>query len=134
MSSDKDYDYIAKLEKAISEKYGKEAIENPKNFWTKEKEEKYLKELKEFYRKEREKRESEEKERRGDVLISKKFLENSTSRNCPVCDKYSFDKRDDLYMNKFECCFGCYVQHIEGRERRWREGWRPDKNTMAIIK
>lgn len=130
--SDKDYNYIAKLEKAISEKYGKETIENPKSFWTKEKEQKYLKDLKEFYRREREKRESE-KERRGDVLISKKFFEKTTSRDCPVCGKYSFDQRDDLYMNKFECCFGCYVQYIEGRERRWREGWRPDKNTMAII-
>ena len=40
----KDLDYIARLEKAIEEKYGKEAIINPKSNWTDEKEKQYLSE------------------------------------------------------------------------------------------
>ena len=32
---------------------------------------------------------------------------------------------DDLYMNKFDCCFNCYIQYVEGREARWHSGWRP---------
>jgi len=36
--SDKDPNYIVKLEKAIIEKYGEETIQNPKSGWTPEKE------------------------------------------------------------------------------------------------
>ena len=35
-------DYIAKLEKAISQKYGDETIDNPKRFWDENKEKEYL--------------------------------------------------------------------------------------------
>ena len=31
----------------------------------------------------------------------------------------------DLYNNKFECCQKCYIQYVEGREKRWLKGWRP---------
>ena len=131
MSNKEDPNYVVKVEAAIKEKYGEEAIQNPKKFWTQEKEKEYLKQLKEFYNKSEDK--SQDKDRVGDVYISKKILNIESNRQCPVCDKYSFDKKDDLYMNKFKCCFGCYIQYVEGREKRWRSGWRPDKNTMAII-
>lgn len=131
MSSKEDPNYVVKVESAIKEKYGEEAIQNPKKFWTQEKEKEYLKQLKEFYKKSEDK--SQDKDRVGDVYVSKKILNRESNRLCPVCDKYSFDRKDDLYMNKFKCCFGCYIQYVEGREKRWRSGWRPDKNTMAII-
>ena len=131
MSNKEDPNYVVKVEAAIKEKYGEEAIQNPKKFWTQEKEKEYLKQLKEFYNKSEDK--SQDKDRVGDVYISKKILNRESNRQCPVCDKYSFDKKDDLYMNKFKCCFGCYIQYVHGREKRWRSGWRPDKNTMAII-
>ena len=38
----KDQAYIAKLEKAISQKYGDEATHNPKRFWDEDKEKEYL--------------------------------------------------------------------------------------------
>ena len=47
--SKKDLNYIANVEKAISDKYGEETIQNPKSLWTKEKEEEYIKQLKKFY-------------------------------------------------------------------------------------
>lgn len=131
MSKNEDPNYIVKVEAAIKEKYGEEAIQNPKKFWNQDKEKEYLKQLKEFYRKKEEK--SQDKDKVGDVYVSKKLLNRESNRQCPVCDKYSFDKKDDLYMNKFKCCFGCYIQYVHGREKRWRSGWRPDKNTMAII-
>ena len=129
--SDKDFDYIVKVERAIQEKYGEEAIQNPRKLWNKEKEERYLEDLKEFYSREKEKG---SKDKVGDIYISRALLERKSNRDCPVCEKYSFDGKDDLYMNKFTCCFGCYVQFVEGREERWSKGWRPDKNTMAIMK
>ena len=44
--SKKDLNYIAKLEKAISDKYGAETIQNPKSLWTQEKEKEYKKQIK----------------------------------------------------------------------------------------
>tara|TARA_Y100001937_G_C7025268_1_gene287415 strand:- start:11 stop:403 length:393 start_codon:yes stop_codon:yes gene_type:complete len=129
--SDKDFDYIVKVERAIKEKYGEEAIQNPRKFWNKEKEERYLKDLKEFYNRETE---SDSKDKVGEIYVSRKLLERKSNRKCPVCGKYSFEGKDDLYMNKFSCCFDCYIQYVEGREERWSSGWRPDKNTMAIMK
>ena len=38
----KDPDYLIKVEKAIQEKYGDEAIQNPKETWNQDKENKYL--------------------------------------------------------------------------------------------
>ena len=39
---EKDWDYIAKVEKAISKKYGKETVQNPKASWDEEKEKEYI--------------------------------------------------------------------------------------------
>ena len=43
-----DPNYIVKVEKAIAEKYGQEAIDNPKRHWTDEKEKQYVKQLKDL--------------------------------------------------------------------------------------
>ena len=120
----KDPDYIAKLEKAIADKYGKETIAHPKADWDDEKEIEYLNELKTNYRS---LNEEQEKEEVNGVLISKELLNKKTNRSCPTCNSYSFKSRDDLYMTKFGCCFNCYIQFIEGREERWAAGWRPNK-------
>ena len=120
----KDPDYIAKLEKAIADKYGKETIAHPKANWDDEKEMEYLNELKTNYRR---LNEEQEKEEVNGVLISKELLNKKTNRSCPTCNSYSFKSRDDLYMTKFGCCFNCYIQFVEGREERWATGWRPNK-------
>ena len=119
----KDLNEIARIEKAIKEKYGEEAIQNPKGSWDKEKETKYLKELKIFYK--RSKRNKELQESDGFIIRSKK-AKTDISRTCPVCSSYSFSEKDDLYMVKFECCYDCYIQYIDGREERWKSGWRPN--------
>ena len=119
-----DPDYIAKLEKAIADKYGKETIAHPKADWDDEKEMEYLNELKVNYRR---LNEEQEKEEVNGVLISKELLNKKTNRSCPTCNSYSFKSRDDLYMTKFGCCFNCYIQFVEGREERWATGWRPNK-------
>lgn len=120
---EKDLNKIAKIEKAIKDKYGEEAIQNPKGSWSQEKEAKYLKDLKDFY-----KRSSRQKttEVVGDIQIKKKKTEHNTERTCPVCGSYSFSLNDDVYMTKFNCCFSCYIQYVEGREERWKSGWRPN--------
>lgn len=116
---------IAKYEKAISKKYGPTTIQNPKKDWNKEKEEKYLEDLKKFY-KQKENSKTVEK-REGFDILEKKKTKSSTPKTCPVCSAFSISSRDDLYMNKFSCCFDCYIQYVEGREERWKTGWRPNK-------
>jgi hypothetical protein len=124
---EKDWNYIAKLEKAISQKYGKLAAQNPKSEWDEKKEEQYLLQLKELADKERKIEEQSEKVETNGFLVPKKLLNKELERTCLVCETYSFDIKDDVYMLKFDCCFKCFVQHIEGREERWSEGWRPNK-------
>ena len=120
----KDLNEIAKIEKAIKEKYGEEAIKNPKGTWDAEKESKYLEDLKAFYHKSKKPKQTEEGK---GFLIKTKKRKNLVERTCPICSSYSFSERDDLYMLKFDCCFNCYNQYVDGREERWKSGWRPNK-------
>tara|TARA_R110001583_G_scaffold90045_1_gene231566 strand:+ start:410 stop:799 length:390 start_codon:yes stop_codon:yes gene_type:complete len=123
MSNKKDLNKIAKIEKAIAKKYGTEAVANPKAFWTDEKENEYLEQLKEFYGKEADR----EKVYKDGFLLPKNLITKENKRKCPECEVLSFKLKDDLYMNKFDCCFNCYVQYVEFNEEKWLTGWRPDK-------
>jgi len=124
---EKDWDYIARLEKAVQKKYGTESVINPKSFWTDEKEKEYLEQLKEVSKKEQSKKDKTDKVEKDGFFIPKNLITRKAKRKCPVCDIYSFEGQDDLYMNKFECCYACYIQYVEGREKRWKTGWRPKK-------
>ena len=121
----KDLNQIAKIEKAMSKKFGKESIVNPKSGWDDEKEKEYLEELKEFYSEQS--KQDEDKINEDGFFIPRSLINKEINRVCPVCETYSFSGEDDLYMNKFECCKKCYIQWVENREERWFKGWRPDK-------
>ena len=122
----KDPNYAVKVEQAIAKKYGKETVVNPKSQWDDEKEKEYLDELKKVYYNNSDK-EDQDKEEVNGVFIPSKLLKEESTRSCPVCNTYSFKSNDDVYMTKFECCFNCYIQWVEGREERWKKGWRPNK-------
>jgi hypothetical protein len=123
----KDPNYIAKLEKAITQKYGEETINNPARFWSEDKEKDYIQQSLEERQKFAKLSDTQDKVEEDGFLINKKLLTRDHNRTCPVCVKYSFHPRDDLYMNKFEACFKCYIRYIEGREERWTTGWRPSE-------
>ncbi len=124
--SKRDWNEIAKIEQAISKKYGSEAVQNPKGNWTDEKEAEYLQQIKRLTKKEAQLYDKDEKVEVNGILVPKKLLNKESNRTCPVCDTYSFDVRDDVYMNKYDCCRDCYVKHVEDREERWLSGWRPN--------
>ena len=124
--SQKNWDKIAKVEQAISKKYGREAVQNPKGNWTDEKEAEYLEQIKRLAQKEAQLHEKDEKVEVNGILVPKKLLNRESNRTCPVCDTYSFDVRDDVFMNKFDCCRVCHIKYVEGREERWLSGWRPN--------
>tara|TARA_R100000664_G_C2716739_1_gene111573 strand:+ start:32 stop:364 length:333 start_codon:yes stop_codon:yes gene_type:complete len=106
---DKDDNYLIKVENAIQEKYGEETIQNPKATWDEEKEKEYLEQIKKIAKQEKPK----EKIEIDGVLMPKKLFRKESKRTCPVCKTYSFSSRDDLYMVKFNHCFGCWLKKKE---------------------
>lgn len=122
----KDWDYIAKLEKAISQKYGEEAIQNPNKNWDDDKEAEYLQQLKILHKKELKIKQQEELVEVNGFLVPKKLLNKDRNKNCPVCNVYLKTVKDDIYMLKYECCTKCYIEYVEDREERWFSGWRPN--------
>ena len=126
MKKDLTFDDIARFEQAIAKKYGEEAIQNPRKYWNDEKEQKYQEQLRSLSKKEQSNEEKDDKVELDGFLISKKLLNReATRRVCPVCSTYSHKIRDDVFMNKFDCCYECYVKWVEDREERWLTGWRP---------
>jgi len=124
----KNYDQIAAVEKAISEKYGAEAVQNPRANWNEEKEKEYLQQMKALYRKTKRNDESSEKIDVNGIKVSKKLLNRESIQSCPVCGQFPKKSMDNVCLVKFECCHGCYIKFVEGREERWSKGWRPDEN------
>ena len=125
----KNWDHIAKIEKAINQKYGEEAIVNPNSEWSEAKEKEYIEQLKEMNTKQASLDEQQEKVEADGFLINKKLLTREAAiLNCPVCSKRLKTVKDDIYNNKFECCHKCYIKYVDGREDRWLEGWRPGEN------
>ena len=120
----KDTNKIAEIERAISKKYGKLAIINPKSKWTPEKEKKHIDSAKKFYEK---RNKALEAKRQNKDLNAKEFL---SSPSCPVCSKFFLISKDEIYVKKFDCCYECYVEFVDGREERWSSGWRPDKERI----
>jgi hypothetical protein len=117
----RDSSWVVKVERAISEKYGDIAIQNPRSFWNEEKEAEYLDQIKQRYKKDNKQRERSEKINKDGFFVSKKLLTRDEDRVCPACFEYSFDLKDDLYMSKYDCCYRCYVHFVEGREDRWAD-------------
>ena len=125
MSEKEKLNNIAAVEKAISQKYGTEAIQNPKANWDENKEKEYLEQSKEFYQKSYQKDEQQEKVDINGIKVSKKLLNRESLRCCSVCGSYPKKSMDDVCLTKFDCCNKCYIQYVDGREKRWLEGWRP---------
>jgi len=122
----RDLTFVAGLEKEIAKKYGTEAIQNPKGNWTEESEEEYEAQAKKVFEREFSHQEDNEKELVNGIYVSKKLIKKN-KLSCGVCEKYHLSLKDEVCVQKFECCHACFVRHVEGREQRWESGWRPNK-------
>ena len=125
--SKEDLNRIAAVEKAISDKYGEETIQNPRQDWDETKEKEYLQQMKEHYSARHKNEEWQEKVDVNGIKISKKLLSKESLKNCPICGSFPKKSMDDVCLVKFECCFDCYIKYVEGRETRWQKGWRPNE-------
>jgi hypothetical protein len=122
----KDPNKIAAVEKAISQKYGEETIQNPRANWDQEKEKEYLSQMKELYTKIKSTDELHEKVDINGIKVSKKLLNRESLRSCSICGNFPKKSMDDVCLTKFDCCSKCHLQYVEGREERWLKGWRPE--------
>ena len=125
---DKDFDHIARVEKAIAEKYGEETVSNPRASWNEEREKEYLEQMQELYLKQKKNDNSQEKIDINGIKVSKKLLNRESVQTCPVCGAYPKKSMDNVCMVKFECCEKCYYKYVQQREDRWLKGWRPNEN------
>ena len=124
----KDLNQIAAIEKAIAEKYGSEAIANPKANWDETKEKEYLKQMKKLYQKNQKINEVNEKVDINGIKVSKKLLNREPLLHCSICEAFPKKTMDNVYLVKFDCCSKCYIKYVQGREERWLGGWRPNEN------
>ena len=123
--SDKDPNKIAAIEKAIAKKYGAEAVQNPRANWDEDKEKEYLEQMRELYKKTNENDKWQEKVDVNGIKVAKKLFNRDSLRHCPVCSSLARKATDDVCLLKFDCCYTCYDRYVEGREERWKKGWRP---------
>jgi hypothetical protein len=123
----KDPNHIAALEKAVAEKYGKDAVQDFRSLWTSEKEKNYISDVKAVTSKTKRPRSTGEKKVSDDTVIKTRRKHHTENRTCPVCKTYSFSGRDDLYMNRYECCYLCYTDFVLYREEAWKNGNRPSE-------
>ena len=119
-------DRLAAVEKAISQKYGKEAIQNPRSEWSEEKEKEYIEQMKDFYKAKSLKEKWKDKIDVNGIKATKKLLNRESLKTCPVCGSFPKKSMDDVCLLKFDCCHLCYIEFVEDREERWQKGWRPN--------
>jgi len=129
----KELNKIAAFEKAISEKYGEEAIVNPKSNWDESKERIYLEQMQALYEKQNKASDSNEKIDLNGIKVAKKLLNRESLKSCPICGNFPKKSMDDVCLIKFDCCSQCYIQHVEGREERWLGGWRPNEDNKTKV-
>ena len=128
--SKKDPNYLAAVEKAIAEQYGKVAAQDFRSTWDPQREREYLRQLKKRNKAQHKSAVKKEKIELGETIITKPQRHAHGNRSCPVCKTYSFSPKDDLYMNRFESCHRCYIDFVEHREDRWNKGWKPTEEQV----
>ena len=104
----KDLNEVAKIEQAIENRWGKEAVENPASHWDDQKEKDYLDQLKEQTTKQE--KSSVTKEKDGILITSKLFIDRKADK-CPVCFDFRMSNIDKVLIKK-----KCHCQRCEWKK------------------
>ena len=104
----KDLNDVAKLEKAIVQKYGERAVINPKSEWDEKDELSYQQQVTGSSANNKEKKTSEEI--KDGYSIQNMRLITPEHRTCSKCGVYSLNVKDSLYLNKFSFCYKCFLE------------------------
>lgn len=49
---------------------------------------------------------------------------------CPMCSYLMKGKSTNTWYS-WKCCMDCFIEFIEGREERWKSGWRPTDEQIS---
>lgn len=50
---------------------------------------------------------------------------------CPVCQLVMKGSKSTRSYYDFGCCINCQIEFVDGREQRWKDGWRPSPEQLA---
>jgi hypothetical protein len=125
----RDQRYVQALSDELARQYGEKVVQPIDDFVTECDRAQIARSRKEFDQRSIKKKKETEKIDAGGFLISKKARDKKRGeRTCPVCNKFSFYFKDDIYMARYQCCENCFIVYVEGREERWKSGWRPNES------
>lgn len=51
---------------------------------------------------------------------------------CPVCSNLMKGRSTSTYYD-YGACVNCFIYFIEGREERWKSGWRPSMGEILAM-
>lgn len=57
-------------------------------------------------------------------MEEKTLVELRVPAFCPVCNGLMKGKSTNTFYD-YGCCIDCKIFFVEGREERWKAGWRP---------
>ena len=65
-----------------------------------------------------------------DIELIDQIEEKDESFFCVMCG-FPHRSRDDFEKQKeWGCCNECFLSFVESRRKEWKDGWRPDKETL----
>lgn len=53
---------------------------------------------------------------------------------CPQCSFVMKGTRSNVTYYQYDCCVNCFIEFIETREQRWKDGWRPSPEQLEAFK
>jgi hypothetical protein len=53
---------------------------------------------------------------------------------CPVCEYILTSMEDVRSLKDNDCCDECWLSFGQMRQKEWKEGWRPDSETLNRYK
>jgi len=68
------------------------------------------------------------------IEVVNKVKDNSHNIWCPVCEYVLASMQDVKSLKEHNCCEDCWLTFGQMRQREWKEGWRPDSETLNRYK
>ncbi len=52
---------------------------------------------------------------------------------CPICERIMKGSMSTRSYYDFGCCSVCYIEFVEDREQKWKDGWRPSEEDLRRL-
>ena len=68
------------------------------------------------------------------IEVVNKVKDTSHNIWCPVCEYVLASMQDVRSLKDNNCCEDCWLTFGQMRQKEWKEGWRPDSETINRYK